>query len=299
MSIIKSFSVGNGDMFYIKHSSDNFTVIDCYLSEENKEQIINEIIEESKNKRISRFISTHPDEDHILGLKYYDTKKGVLNFYCVNNEATKETTTEDFEKYCELRNSKKSYYIKKGCSRKWMNISDDKRGSAGISILWPDTNNEHFKEELANVKEGKSPNNISPIIKYSLEDSVKAVWMGDLETDFMDKIKDEIDIPEIDILFAPHHGRDSGKVPTEILEKMNPKIIIVGEAPSSDLNYYKGYDTITQNTAGDITFDCQTEKVHIYVSNENYSVSFLDNEDEDTFDNYIGTLNLNKVLEEA
>ncbi|CAM4346215.1 hypothetical protein COEX109129_19890 [Corallococcus exiguus] len=33
MSIIKSFSVGNGDMFYIKHNSDNFTIIDCNLTE--------------------------------------------------------------------------------------------------------------------------------------------------------------------------------------------------------------------------------------------------------------------------
>ena len=29
MSIVKSFSVGNGDMFYINHGSDNFTIIDC------------------------------------------------------------------------------------------------------------------------------------------------------------------------------------------------------------------------------------------------------------------------------
>lgn len=27
MSIIKSFSVGNGDMFYIEHGSDNFTIM--------------------------------------------------------------------------------------------------------------------------------------------------------------------------------------------------------------------------------------------------------------------------------
>ena len=28
MSKVKSFSVGNGDMFYIRHNSDNFTTID-------------------------------------------------------------------------------------------------------------------------------------------------------------------------------------------------------------------------------------------------------------------------------
>ena len=27
MSIIKSFSVGDGDMFYIDHNSDNFSII--------------------------------------------------------------------------------------------------------------------------------------------------------------------------------------------------------------------------------------------------------------------------------
>ena len=35
MSVIKSFAVGNGDMFYIIHGSDNFTVIDCDLSDQN------------------------------------------------------------------------------------------------------------------------------------------------------------------------------------------------------------------------------------------------------------------------
>jgi hypothetical protein len=59
MSIIKSFSVGLGDMYYIKHGSKNFTIIDCCLKPENRKDIVNEIKEEKKNycqtdKRISR-----------------------------------------------------------------------------------------------------------------------------------------------------------------------------------------------------------------------------------------------------
>ena len=42
-SIVKSFSVRNGDMFYINHASDNFTVIDCFLKDDNLEVIIEEI----------------------------------------------------------------------------------------------------------------------------------------------------------------------------------------------------------------------------------------------------------------
>jgi hypothetical protein len=46
MSVIKSFSVGEGDMFYVKHESGSFTTIDCCLNTENQDKIIEEIKEE-------------------------------------------------------------------------------------------------------------------------------------------------------------------------------------------------------------------------------------------------------------
>ena len=62
-------------MFYIKHWSSNFTIIDCFLegegckvSKEDKNRILDELECESKEKDVQRFISTHPDEDHIGGL---------------------------------------------------------------------------------------------------------------------------------------------------------------------------------------------------------------------------------------
>ena len=51
-SIIKSFSVGEGDMFYIKHNSSNFSIIDCCLDDDNKEEIVDEIISEFSGKDI-------------------------------------------------------------------------------------------------------------------------------------------------------------------------------------------------------------------------------------------------------
>ena len=179
-----------------------------------------------------------------------------------------------------------------------MNLDSDendveKRGNAGIDILWPIVDNEQYREALKNAEDGESPNNISPIIKYSLNKGVRILWMGDLETDFMDKIKGSLVIDAADILFATHHGRDSGKVPTDWLKGIEPKIVIIGEAPSEDLNYYDGYNTITQNSAGDIILDCISGKTHIYVSNYNYSVDFLDDENlEDTYGKYIGTLKM-------
>ena len=298
MSIVKSFSVGNGDTFYIKHGTRNFSIIDCCLSDDNKKKIVDEIKREKSGKDITRFISTHPDQDHIQGLRYLDDEIDILNFYTVKNNTTKEDETDDFIRYCELRDSDKVFYLEKGCSRKWMNQegNDDNGkfiGSSGINILWPKTSNQHYKDALKTAENGGSPNNISPIIKYSLKGGVTMIWMGDLETNFMENIKNEITLPTTDILFAPHHGRDNGKVPKDWLDEMEPKIIIIGEAPSGDINYYQGYDTITQNSAGDITFECTEGKVHIYVSSETYSVDFLyDEKKADTYGNYIGTLNL-------
>lgn len=294
MSRVRSFSVGEGDMFYIKHNSDNFTTIDCCISSAlNRLAIFSEIQNESNGKNIKRFISTHPDDDHIRGLKEYDNQLGIVNFYCVDNDATKEDETVDFKTYCNLRDGEKHYYLYRGCQRKWMNISDDERKSAGINCLWPITSDLDYKQALSDAQKGDSPNNISPIITYSLENGAKFMWMGDLEHDFMKKIKDKISWPSIDILFAPHHGRDSGKVPEDVLKTLNPKIIVIGEAPSKDLNYYQGYNTITQNTAGDITFECTSNLVHVYVSSENYSINYLRNTDHpNSFGNYIGTLDV-------
>jgi len=292
MSVVKSFSVGDGDMFYIKHNSDNFTIIDCCLDDDSKEDIVAELKREASGKGITRFISTHPDEDHIQGIEYLDQKMPIANFYCVKNEATKDEETTSFKHYCTLRDGSKAYYVSKGCRRKWMNLSDDERGSAGINILWPDPNNADFKRELENAKNGISFNNISLIARYQLEDGVRIQWHGDLETAFMESIEKDVNLSKVDIIFAPHHGRKSGKIPNSWLDKLKPRIIVIGEAPSRHLNYYSGYKTITQNQAGDIIFDCVEGKVHIYVSNPDYTVDFLDDEGQSKYDYYLGTLNL-------
>ncbi len=291
MSIIKSFSVGNGDLFYIDHNSDNFTIIDCNLKDDKKEEIMDEICDAGKEKGIMRFISTHPDEDHFHGIEYFDERFSIVNFYCVKNEATKSEETTSFMHYCKLRDSEKVFNVYEGCYRKWMNRKDDQRGSSGINILWPVTTNEEFKKQLKIAKEGGNANNISPIIKYSLESGVTALWFGDLETDFMESIVDDVSLSKVDIVFAPHHGRSSGKLPKKWLDEMSPKIIVIGEADSSMLDYYMGYNTITQNSAKDITFECETGKVHVYVSSSTYTVDYLNDEgfSDDLLGSYIGS----------
>ena len=74
---------------------------------------------------------------------------------------------------------------------------------------------------------------------------------------------------------------------------MEPKIIIVGEAPAADLEDYDGYNTITQNTAGDIVFECEPGVVHVYVSSASYSIGFLTDKGQSSGDGfYLGSLDI-------
>ena len=291
MSIVKSFAVGNGDMFYVQHNSDNFTIIDCNLNAETASERIEELKLKSQYKGITRFVSTHPDQDHFGGIELLDEKMPIANFYVVKNKATKSEETESFKHSCKLRDdSAKAFYVSKGCTRKWMNQTDEVRGSSGINILWPDINNSDFKDALEACSEGGSPNNISTVVRYALEGGASVMWLGDLETEFMEKITDHIVLEKTTIVFASHHGRDSGKIPDSWLEKLDPQIIVIGEAPSRHLNYYTGYKTITQNRAGDITMELVGNKVHLYVSSPAYKRSDLEDEGADSFENYIGSI---------
>ena len=299
MSVVKSYTVGLGDMFYIKHNSDNFTIVDCQLFGDHKDWLVEELKNESRNKSITRFISTHPDEDHIEGIEYLDKKMPIVNFYVIKNGATKPEESDSFKHYCALRDSDKAFYVTKGCSRKWMNQSDDERQTSGIGILWPNTSNKHFKNALEQAKTGEKFNNISLVARYSVEESASFMWVGDLETQFMEDIYDDIELYETTVVFAPHHGRKSGKLPDKWLDKLKPKIIVIGEAEKRHLHRYTGYNKITQTKALDITFVTRTNKLLCYSSNKDYGMrDWLDNEYEEDITSqrdrhyYIGTLNL-------
>lgn len=281
MPIVKSFSfpVGDvrGDTYYIKHGSNNFTVIDCYLKDGDeadcrKDEIIKEIIGESK-ERVRRFISTHPDNDHINGIEDLFASWPTENFYAVENERPADKNDKSLTKYQQLLKNC-NYAVKEGIRRVWLNKDDDekKTGSSGIFFHWPVLSNEKFKDALRKVKESSanSPNNISCVFTYQISEGPIFMWMGDLledmQKEYYEKEKDKI--PHADILFHPHHGRSSSKVPTELLDAINPKLIVIGNAPAEDLNYGDARMTITQNTAGDIEFDINGKDIHVYTENE-------------------------------
>lgn len=121
------------------------------------------------------------------------------------------------------------------------------------------------------------------------------LWFGDLENDFLEKIQDYVEFSNANIIFAPHHGRKSGKIPKSILDKIKPKLIVIGEAESDYIDYYDGYDTITQNSAGNIVFDCGVMEVDVYTASD-FNHDYLKQKRKksywETGEKYRGTLEL-------
>ena len=73
MSKIKSFSVGNGDFFYIDHNSDNFTIIDCFY--ENEEEFDEFVLDDMEELLIKADLGVGTAADIVDKLRKQNDKK--------------------------------------------------------------------------------------------------------------------------------------------------------------------------------------------------------------------------------
>jgi hypothetical protein len=284
MTIVKSFATGFGDMFYVRHDSDDFTIIDCCIVE-GRDDILAEIREQSGGKAVTRFISTHAGDEHIRGLARLDDEIDLREFYVVENHATKPADTEDFERYRELHDSTKAFFLERGC----LSESGAGRGGAGIEVLWPVLENPDFQRALIAAEEGASPNNLSTIISYGHEEEVRMLWFGDLETEFMARVADEVELPRVEIVFAPCHGR--ARMPARWIEQIDPQVVVLGEASAEHSEYYEDRNHIRQKATGDITFECLEGVTHVYVGSDTYQAEFLEDRGiPDRFGPYLGSV---------
>ena len=58
-------------------------MIDCNIADDRKSEILDEVKNLAEKKDIVRFISTHPDQDHIQGIEYLD-ELGLIRIFIVS-----------------------------------------------------------------------------------------------------------------------------------------------------------------------------------------------------------------------
>lgn len=220
---------------------------------------------------IFRFIISHPDMDHIDGIKDLYHEFNIQNTWDSDNNKEIDLNNyfagynkEDWEFYTQLRSGKiestKRLTFFSKTNVQYFNEDD-------ITILCP-------TEEL--VKKGnetKDYNDASYAILFTPPKSNGQKWKilfsGDTHDDSWDYIlenhKDEIS--NVDILMAPHHGRDSNRK-YDFLKIVNPKLTLFGNASSDHLAYSKyPNEKITNNQAGYVIINNTLDSLNIYVKN--------------------------------
>ncbi len=308
MAIIHFLNVKNGDCSIIEHNSGHVTVIDVYnakafdpsdasfsaheLVEEyirgnfgQKEHPVNPIayMYDQAIESIFRYIQTHPDMDHMDGIEaLFETFK-PLNFWDTNNKKEMQDSSwarspyskKDWEFYKHLRDAKLSRNPKRlallsKAEGQFYNVGENgSKGGDGLYVLAP------TQDIVDAANDSNDYNDCSYVLLYRIGKN-RIVFAGDSHDKTWEHILAEHreNVTNIDLLIAPHHGRDS-KRSYEFLDTLNPTLTFFGNARSEHLAYgawnRRCLSKITNNQAGCMVVDAQESPMHLWVTNKNFA----------------------------
>lgn len=311
MGILHFLNVKNGDCTIIQHSTGRVTVIDVNnassdFKEHENLKVAKAIMESSVVKsgdfgqklypvnpiaymkehgmdHIFRFILTHPDMDHMGGINALFAAFAPTNFWDTANTAEKTGfggncpyDENDWLHYKALRDGNPSDNPKRltlysGSRGVYYNEGDGTSGQDGLYVLAP------TPELIAQANETEDPNDGGYVILYRTAagriliagDSHDATWEHILANH-------KSDVEGVELLLAPHHGRDSGRS-FKFLDVVKPKLTLFGNASSDHLAYdewsKRNLPIITNNQANCAVVDGNGADMHIYVTNKAFAQS--------------------------
>ena len=314
MARIHFLNVKDGDCSIIEHNSGHVTVIDVCNAKntetdsdfassivsirlkakergitgdfQQKEYPVNPIsyMRSLKIKNIFRYIQTHPDMDHMDGIKTLFKTFTPLNFWDTDNMKEMRNSSwerspysgEDWKFYKHLRDEKPQHDPKRltllsGDRGQFWNIGEDGVNDGdGLYILAP-------TQELVGAanKEDDEYNGCSYVILYRTGKN-RIVFSGDSHDDAWEHILAEhgSDVTDIDLLIAPHHGRKSGRS-YKFLDTLKPTLTFFGNARSEHLAYdawhCRGLSIVTNNQADCMVVDVGSSPMTLYVTHEHFA----------------------------
>jgi competence protein ComEC len=343
MPIVHFLNVKDGDCSIIQHGSGRVTVIDvCNASPDTfwerllaSSQVSDSALEKGLNGNFNqknypvnpilymkdrginsvwRFIQTHPDMDHMDGLKAFFEAFKPDNFWDTENlkecpfengNSCNGYSKDDWDFYQNLRNSNPSSDPKRlvlyaNDTGKYWNINENgQSGADGLYILAPTP--ALIKATIA----ADDYNDSSYVLLYKAGNN-RVLFAGDSHDATWEYILENFtaDVANVDILIAPHHGRHSDR-DWEFLDVVNPALTLFGNAPSEHLAYdawnNRGLPFITNNQAGCIVLNVEVSPAQVYVTCESFAKKLASNA---TYNStyrayYVGTVKTRKAAAAA
>ena len=312
MPIIHFLNVNEGDCSVIQHYSGRVTVIDvCNARLETpkveadsgrtahtdsavkgnfrqKNHPVNPVDYLSTRgiTSIWRYVQTHPDMDHMDGIKDLFAHFSPLNMWDTDNTKEMDESSwekspyreEDWNLYKRLRDLGSTSDPKRltplsGAKGQYWNVGGDgSSGGDGLDILAPSQTLVDTANESGNF------NDCSYVILYKFGNK-KIVFSGDSDDKTWEHILEnhEDDVTDIDLLVAPHHGRDSGRS-YKFLDTLNPLLTLFGNASSKHLAYSawnnRDLPFITNNQANCVVIDAGADPMKVYATYETFARAF-------------------------
>lgn len=237
-----------GLSYYLDQDSSQGALLHKQISEEEYAEkylddpvtYYNDVFSGLKN-RVWRFISTHPDMDHLSGIRRFHDEIGFDVLWETGHDKEMDTGSgwneeynrEDWYRYQEIRDDETS-----------TNPIQPERGELGnyweqdnIQILHP---TEALVEDADNGANGY--NDVSYVLKVKHRDQ-SLLLPGDIESDGWEAVLDNHSsrtLSDVNILKASHHGRRSG-FHREAVELMDPDTVIVSVGNKDEYDAHDRY----------------------------------------------------------
>lgn len=299
-------NVNQGDCTIIQHGNGRVTMVDvCNASSTKSLKAIfeNEIVKaaglagdyQQRNSPVNplkylhdlgvetifRFIVTHPDMDHMGGIRHLFNEFKVVNFWDTAN--CKEMGSfkgsphdeEDWKFYQSLRQAgapAKRLTLHSGDIGKYWNEDDNGGSGNGLTILAP------TKELVDDANDCEDFNDCSYVLMYCYGNR-KVVLGGDSHDKTWEHVIQEhsSSLKDIDVLIAPHHGRDSSRS-WDFLKVLKPKVSLLGNAPSKYLGY-QAFNNLklehwTNNQGGSFIVEFGDDETGIFCTNEQFAKDY-------------------------
>lgn len=270
-------NVKEGDCSWIKHPNGKNTVIDVFNASIEKQEEADaktrlfsaleinasvkakgikgnfgqkaypvnpiEYLKEHNVSSIFRFVVTHPDMDHIGGIKDFFATFNPSNIWDTDNKKEMGSfdgspySEDDWKFYKNIRDGKDTNQTRltlySGSTGKYYNRNEDDT-CCGNGLFIRATTPELLKAAI----DADDYNDCSYVISYRPPNGAHVIFAGDSHDDTWEHILKtwKKDVENCDILIAPHHGRDSDRS-YEFLDVLKPKITFFGNAKHQHLAY--------------------------------------------------------------
>ncbi|MFV0339816.1 MAG: ComEC/Rec2 family competence protein [Parachlamydiaceae bacterium] len=225
---------------------------------------------------IWRFILTHPDMDHMDGLKLLMDNLSINHFWHTSVHKAKPDFSgspyceEDWNAYANIINGKS----------KDITILNPLAGDQFVYANKGDNvfctgDNLHILAPSKDLFKDSDINNSSYIILFE-NPAGKILFPGDAHDASWEYVleRNQKAIQDCAFLLAPHHGRDS-KRSYEFLDHIRPQLTLFGNASSEHLAYEewqnRNLDFITTNQVGNTVLEVDCECIKVFIENKSFA----------------------------